>query len=234
MPTAAGLPRLTKPVPPLSAEGGGRHSPAWSPDGTQIAFSSRYESPVPATIDCDIATLRQEVTEYSHIYVMNAAGGGLTSLTKGAPPVFDNYPAWSPDGSQIAFSGGPAGQQLYVINVDGNELKRLTDAPASMPAWSPDGSQIAFVLSAFIHVMNADGTELRNLGLLGPTPRGRRSDGLSRRRAHAATPVREELTMHQRRLLPLPVLMLAGAATMIVFAVARSGGGGGETPRLAN
>ena len=40
--------------------------------------------------------------------------------------------------------------------------------------------------------------------------------------------------MHQRRLLPLPVLMLAGAATMIVFAVARSGGGGGETPRLAN
>ena len=120
----SGVTQLTKPVPPLSAEGGGRHSPAWSPDGTQIAFSSRYESPVPATIDCDIATLRQEVTEYSHIYVMNAAGGGLTSLTKGAPPVFDNYPAWSPDGSQIAFSGGPAGQQLYVINVDGNELKR--------------------------------------------------------------------------------------------------------------
>ena len=143
-------------------------SPAWSPDGTKIAFFSRRDG-----FD-------------KELYVMNADGTHQTRLTFGARGVFF-YPSflpnvtWSPDGAKLAFGGfvGIVGNrvQISVINADGSNLTRLTDHPSYNfePAWSPDGTKIAFASDREggypnfkIYVMRADGsnpTKLTNLGL---------------------------------------------------------------------
>jgi hypothetical protein len=81
------------------------------------------------------------------IFVMNADGSGLARLTINGTD--DLYPAWSFDGSRIAFqayrNNGQA--EIYVMNADGSGQTRLTNYGDfdGMPAWSPDGSRIAFV-----------------------------------------------------------------------------------------
>ena len=95
-------------------------APAWSPDGSKIAFTR------------------------DGIYVMNATdGSGLVHLSTSGN---DGAPAWSPDGSKIAFSSTRDGNhEIYVMNAtDGSGLVRLTTGWDDDPAWSPDGSQIAF------------------------------------------------------------------------------------------
>ena len=63
----------------------------------------------------------------------------------------DRQPAWSPDGSRIAFVSGRDGApaQLYLIKPDGGEAKRITDMPVavSSPKWFPDGVHLAFTAS---------------------------------------------------------------------------------------
>jgi len=133
---------------PFVAEDG---APAWSPDGTRIAFQSNRD-------------LNYE------IYVMNADGTGQTRLTDNYPTP-DWSPAWLPDGSRIAFvrdeDFGPERRgnlEIYVVNADGTGQTRLTSNYANdgAPAWSPDGTKIAFESNRDgnweIYVMNADGT----------------------------------------------------------------------------
>lgn len=131
--------------------------PAWSADGTRIAFQ------------------RESAGSYHdyEIFVMNADGSGITRLTYSAGG--DELPAWSPDGTRIAFVSfrdNPTGGGIYVMNADGTNVKRLTlntQYSDSTPAWSPDGTRIAFAAvrdgatQHEIFVMNADGTNLRRL-----------------------------------------------------------------------
>ena len=81
------------------------------------------------------------------IYVMEA-GGTPTRIVAPKAGVVNMQPALSPDASRVAFSSNVEGKfSIYVVGVDGEGLRRLTDGPGedSEPAWSPDGSRIAFV-----------------------------------------------------------------------------------------
>lgn len=82
------------------------------------------------------------------IHRMNTDGSGLLQLTDGPA---DGRPAWSPDGSRIAFSrGGGDARGVYVANADGSNAVRLTNAGGEVDwtpevDWSPDGESVVFV-----------------------------------------------------------------------------------------
>jgi TolB protein len=107
------------------------------------------------------------------IYTIRSSdGGGLTRITD-AGGMTDAPIAWSPDGRKIAFGQNDQGNctkrsAIYVVNVDGTDLHRITpwgfcDDDGS---WSPDGSRIAFVKdSGDIFTVHPDGTGLAQLPL---------------------------------------------------------------------
>jgi len=114
--------------------------PAWSRDGTKIAFS-------------------RSVGRRYQIFVMNADGTSPTQITDGGSSASDA--AWSPDGTRIAFARCSEGScDIYVMNVDGSGVERLTRAEhpgAWDPTWSPDGQSIAAAEIGGIAVMNREG-----------------------------------------------------------------------------
>src|SRR6266404_4466029 len=114
--------------------------PAWSPDGTKIAFASTRDT-------------------NPQIYVMDPNGFNVVRLTHDAAA--DLPPAWSPDGTKIAFqSDRQTDYAVWVMNADGSNPVRLTDpsTSAGAPSWSPDGTRIAYEQDGDIWVMNADGS----------------------------------------------------------------------------
>jgi Tol biopolymer transport system component len=134
--------------------------PAWSPDGTRLAFVANPNGPVQGP--------------HGAIYVINADGSQLTQLTNFANTAAEN-PSWSPDGAKIAFANWSAPEVgiIHVMNADGSHMTRLGGvAYFNSPLnWSPDGARIAFeshiyahdVSSNDIHVLNTDGSGVTNL-----------------------------------------------------------------------
>jgi Tol biopolymer transport system component len=110
-------------------------APAFSPDGNQVAFVRRSDSP-----------------GVSGIYIKQIGSEHLLQLTKNEHEQdWFCCPAWSPDGRYIAFSryphnGNTVNQTINIVSaIGGAERKLLSQAPAHPPLdWSPDGKFIAF------------------------------------------------------------------------------------------
>ena len=155
---------LTPQVFVMNADGSGERQltfalepsfgPTWSPDDRQIAFARGRDSVVGSdALDTDDGVERgaTQTTAASDIWVANADGTGEQRLTHS--DAIDTQPAWSPDGSTIAFTSdrlGIGAQHVHLMRPDGSNVRKLTDHPVVFhgelrPAWSRDGTKIAFV-----------------------------------------------------------------------------------------
>jgi metal-dependent hydrolase (beta-lactamase superfamily II) len=119
----------------------------WSPDGYQLVFASNRDGNV-------------------EIYVANADGSNQQRLTENEK--LDFFPAWSPNGSKIAFSNFDD-NQIYIMDADGSNEQQLTfNGLNEDPAWSPDGTHIAFQSTRDgnfeIYTLNVAAVQGRNEG----------------------------------------------------------------------
>lgn len=98
------------------------------------------------------------------IYTMNPDRTNLAQLTN--DPGKDVSPLWSPDGSRIAFASNRTDDgDIYVMNADGTAQNRLTSTAGNEApgAWSPDGTRIAYTTYQGVRIVNADGTNDREV-----------------------------------------------------------------------
>jgi Tol biopolymer transport system component len=116
----------------------------------------------------DLAFVSSRDGDYA-VFVMAASGSGERRLTDADreleatdSPFFQVEPAWSGDGSRIAFVSGRSGSaDIYVMNADGSGTRRLTATTQndSHPTWEPAGERLAFARDGEISLVNADGGE---------------------------------------------------------------------------
>jgi Tol biopolymer transport system component len=123
--------------------------PAWSPDGTRLAFCTTAGS------------------NYGQIRIVNADGKGKRQLTHLKTGVC--FPEWSPDGKEIVVTlFEPTSTSLAIVDENGTLVRNL--GPGSEAHWSPDGKQLLFLrpmplsrVGSAIWIMRADGSDAREI-----------------------------------------------------------------------
>jgi Tol biopolymer transport system component len=167
--------------------------PAFSPDGTKIAFFEpgpaddfvievanadgsgarglgRTAAPRPLAWSPDgtrLAFVAGTSEADARIAVVRSDGTGVATVADDASLV--GPPSWSPDGTRLAYTTRNAAD-IAVANADGSGARKLVDDQVqdAAPAWSPDGSQIAFFRAApfalVLYLIHRDGSGLRQLG----------------------------------------------------------------------
>ena len=138
------------------------HNPAeatWAPDGRLIAFTGKAPASKPASDVKIITRIKHKFdgegfwdNRYKHIFMLSSDGGPARQLTSGD---FDHRePAWSPDGTRLAFVTNRSDDadytniaDVWVLTIATGDLQRLTrgQGPISAPVWSPDGTMIAYL-----------------------------------------------------------------------------------------
>lgn len=142
----------------ITGTGKNNHSPAFSPDGQWLAFTSERDgNPEIYVISagCILPDIR----------CSDDAARRLTDHPKA-----DDQAAWSPDSQQLVFQSNRDGDfEIYTMNLDGSDQRRLTQSPRNdlLPNWSPNGQQIVFAserdINAELYVMQSDGSSQRRL-----------------------------------------------------------------------
>ncbi|MCP9465074.1 MAG: Tol-Pal system beta propeller repeat protein TolB [Nitrospira sp.] len=154
----------TKVVQRLTVHAAGDLSPTWSPSGRELAFvSDRSGGPQIFLMSADGTNVRRLTFEGDYnaapawsprgnwiayicrtpkkeykLCLITPDGQKRVQLTTG--PGVDDSPSWSPDGRHLVFSSTMDGKShIYMINVDGKDLERITHSGTynSAPAWSP-------------------------------------------------------------------------------------------------
>ncbi len=114
----------------------GACQPVWSPDGMKIAFISPCNG-------------RKEVYQGAKIYMIDADGKNMNPLSVPSNQAGDFSPAWSPDGSMLAFVSlrADAKPHIFLYSFESSSIQQVTDAAYGdvSPSWAPSGLQLAFI-----------------------------------------------------------------------------------------